>query len=135
MQRPWLVIYAGALAAQLVALGLPGPRAARQASQPRPALPRPADPPSRRVKLLRLAPAGSDKLVHVALFAAPTFAGLRAGLDPLLVVGSQLIAAPATELAQDTVVAGRGGNIRDVGADLLGVVLGAAAGAIAGRAK
>ena len=53
----------------------------------------------------------------------------------LLVVGSQLIFAPASELAQEEVVAGRGGALSDVAADLAGVALGVAAAAIASRGR
>ena len=123
-------LYFASLAAQAAALGIPGPRSA---PQPRPAAA--GSEVSATVKVLRLAPPGADKLVHAALFAAPTFLGLHAGFSPLLVVGSQLIFAPASELAQEEVVAGRGGALADVAADLAGVALGVAAAAIASRGR
>lgn len=123
-------LYFASLAVQAAALGIPGPRSARQ---PRPAAT--GSEVSATVKVLRLAPPGADKLVHAALFAAPTFLGLCAGFSPLLVVGSQLIFAPASELAQEEVVAGRGGALADVAADLAGVALGVAAAAIASRGR
>ncbi len=165
MTSLWTWAHAGAVAAQFVALGLPGPHsttaspaaapatsptnpsetasaaangdtakhppAADRARQPHPSQERSpsaeSNSPSPVVALLRLAPAGSDKAVHATLFAAATFTGICAGLRPAVVIGTQLALAPATEVAQETVIPRRGGSAKDVVADVVGIALGATA--------
>lgn len=141
MTSLWTWAHAGAVAAQFVALGLPGPHSttASPAAAPATSPTNPsetafadaadpkADSPSPVVALLRLAPAGSDKAVHATLFAAATFTGICAGLRPAVVIGTQLALAPATEVAQETVIPRRGGSAKDVLADVVGIALGATA--------
>ncbi|MDO4607429.1 MAG: hypothetical protein Q4B12_08935 [Bowdeniella nasicola] len=141
MTSLWTWAHAGAVAAQFVALGLPGPHSttASPAAAPATSPTNPsetasadaadskADSPSPVVALLRLAPAGSDKAVHATLFAAATFTGICAGLRPAVVIGTQLALAPATEVAQGTVIPRRGGSAKDVVADVVGIALGATA--------
>lgn len=163
----WTWAHVGAVAAQLIALGAPGPHsttapaaasgrsaaapagtagadrpqptapAAAHDSQPNPSRQanpsqpansgREADSPSRTVALMRLAPAGSDKAVHASLFAAATFTGIYAGIRPGVVIATQLALAPATEVAQETFIPRRGGSVKDVAADVVGITLGALA--------
>ncbi len=76
-----------------------------------------------------------DWLVHLAVFAAVTWVGRRAGLPyvPLLVVVA--VHAPVSELVQHWWLPHRTGDPTDVLADLAGVALGALlpARATAGR--
>lgn len=80
--------------------------------------------PSLMRRLSALAPTGSDKLVHIGVFAVPTAAGLLAGIHPAAVIAPQLIAAPTTEWLQEEFIVGRGGSGKDVAADLAGITLG-----------
>lgn len=68
---------------------------------------------------------GGDKIVHAAVFAAVTVAGLRAGLSPVPVLGLGLVHAAVSELLQHAVLPGRSGDPFDVVADVVGVALGA----------
>jgi hypothetical protein len=68
-----------------------------------------------------------DKIVHAAVFAAVTFAGLRAALSPALVLGFGAAHAALSEVLQHLVLPGRSGDPVDVVADLAGVALGALA--------
>lgn len=77
---------------------------------------------------------GGDKIVHAAVFAAVTLAGLRAGLSPAVVAAFGVAHAGVSELLQHTVLPARSGDPFDVLADLAGVALGAlAAWWLAGR--
>jgi hypothetical protein len=77
---------------------------------------------------------GGDKVVHAAVFASVTLAGLRAGLSPAVVLGLGVAHAGLSELLQHLVLPGRSGDPLDVLADLAGVGLGAlAARWLAGR--
>lgn len=77
---------------------------------------------------------GGDKIVHAAVFAAVTFAGLRAGLSPAVVLAFGAMHAVLSELLQHAVLPARSGDPLDVVADLAGVALGAlAAWWLAGR--
>ena len=66
----------------------------------------------------------SDKVVHVLLFAAPTVAGLLAGVRPAYLVGLLALHAPVSELLQHFLLPNRSGDAWDAVADLGGVVLG-----------
>ena len=76
----------------------------------------------------------SDKVVHVVLFAAPTFAGLTARLRPALVIGLLAVHAPVSELVQHFLLPNRSGDLGDAVADLGGVVLGVSI-FVVGRAR
>ncbi len=67
---------------------------------------------------------GTDKILHVLLFAAPTVAGLLAGVRPAYLLAVVALHAPASELMQHYLLPHRSGDAGDVVADLLGVVLG-----------
>ena len=67
---------------------------------------------------------GVDKLVHLATFAALTWTGLRAGLGArwwLPVLG---LHAVTSEVVQAMVLPRRSGDLLDVVADLVGVLVG-----------
>jgi hypothetical protein len=78
--------------------------------------------------------AGSDKVVHVLLFALPAAAGLRAGLRPAYLLLPLALHAPVSEALQHFVLPNRSGDVLDVLADLGGVVVGATA-AVVGRTR
>ena len=75
----------------------------------------------------------TDKVVHVALFLAPTVAGLLAGVRPAYVVGLLALHAPVSELVQHYLLPNRSGDPWDAVADLSGVVLGVTS-VVVGRA-
>ena len=69
------------------------------------------------------APAMTDKVVHVLLFAVPVAVGLRAGLSPRWVAVAFLVHAPVSELVQYAVLPRRSGDVWDVIMDVLGVLV------------
>lgn len=151
MKRVWRVIWIASWAAQAGALLMPGPKYFEQrrsdpAASPfkahrvaaKPSLVKLPPPPVRAKgpnlvrRILAIAPAGSDKIVHIGVFAVPTAAGLLAGIHPAAVIGPQLAAAPITEWLQEEFIVGRGGSGRDVAADLAGITFGALLAAAGG---
>lgn len=72
-------------------------------------------------------PPGTDKLVHVVVFGTVAWSGLRAGLPAVPLLGVLLVHAPLSELVQAPLVTGRSGDVRDVVADVVGVLIGALA--------
>jgi VanZ family protein len=66
---------------------------------------------------------GLDKLVHLLLFAAPTFAGLAAGLRPRWLLALLAIHAPLSEVVQWAGLPNRDGDVWDALADLTGVLV------------
>ncbi|WP_035253761.1 VanZ family protein [Agrococcus lahaulensis] len=109
LRRTIAVLFALALVAQLVVLYVPDP---------------PSDIP---------APAGSDKLVHFAVFAAPALLGVLAGLRPLWLGAALAAHAVLSEVVQHLLLPGRSGDAWDALADLAGVAVGLAAGWLARR--
>lgn len=65
-----------------------------------------------------------DKVVHLLLFAAVVFTGLRAGVPKGVVLVLSVVQAPVSELLQWAVLPHRDGDVRDMVADLLGCALG-----------
>ena len=76
---------------------------------------------------------GLDKLVHAGVFGAVALAGVRAGGRWWLVGLLCALHAPLSEVLQHTVLPDRDGDALDAAADLLGTVLGTAAGVLLGR--
>lgn len=76
---------------------------------------------------------GADKLVHAAIFAAPTFLALLAGFPPRAAVAVIAAHAPISEMVQHFFLSQRAGDVLDVLADLTGVVLGVIAVRALGR--
>jgi hypothetical protein len=75
------------------------------------------------------APAGTDKVVHVLLFAALAGTGARAGIGRRYLVVGLLAYAVGSELAQSALAAlGRSGSAWDAMADGAGTLLGLAIG-------
>ena len=74
-------------------------------------------------------PAHLDKITHVAVFAAVAVAGLCARLPAAALLAALSLHAIVSEVLQATVLPGRSGDPFDVLADLVGVLLGALAGA------
>ena len=66
----------------------------------------------------------ADKVVHVVLFAAMAFAGFRGRIPALLLVAFLAVHAGSSEVIQDRLLPGRGGDVYDVVADLAGVLAG-----------
>lgn len=67
-----------------------------------------------------------DKLVHVVIFALPTYALIRAGLPVVTVAVLMAAQAVGSELLQHMALANRSGDAGDVLADLVGVGIGVA---------
>ena len=67
---------------------------------------------------------GLDKVVHVLVFMAVVFIGLRAAAPRWLVALLSVVHAPVSELLQETLLANRSGDVGDLAADLVGCVLG-----------
>lgn len=67
---------------------------------------------------------GLDKATHLLVFAALTWAGLRAGLAAGWFVPAVLAHAVVSELVQHHLLPGRAGDPWDVVADVVGVGLG-----------
>ncbi|MGB7982214.1 MAG: hypothetical protein WCF36_15640 [Candidatus Nanopelagicales bacterium] len=65
-----------------------------------------------------------DKLVHIAVFALPTAALIKAGVPRRWVIGLMAAHAPLSELIQGSLLADRSAERADVLADLAGVLLG-----------
>jgi hypothetical protein len=68
---------------------------------------------------------GLDKLVHVAVFAALTWTGLRLGWAARWYVPAVLAWAAVSEVVQAVVLPRRSGDPRDAVADAVGVLLAA----------
>jgi VanZ like protein len=68
---------------------------------------------------------GLDKVIHLATFASLAFTGLRAGLRARWWVPSVAVHAVESELVQAFLLPHRSGDVRDVLADLAGVLAGA----------
>lgn len=103
MTRRHLVL-AGALAVQIVALYSPGA---------------PTDGPDLPL----------DKLVHVVLFASVTAAGIWAGVTWWAMVALMLGQALLSEYLQGRFIPGRGAEVGDLVADVIGIGIGLAVGA------
>ncbi|MFT3877968.1 MAG: VanZ family protein [Propioniciclava sp.] len=67
---------------------------------------------------------GMDKIVHVVLFAAPTWALLRVVPKPWMALVPMLVHIPVSEMIQFFWIEGRSGDLLDGLADLLGVAVG-----------
>ena len=67
---------------------------------------------------------GSDKLVHLGIFAAATFTAQVAGMPRRWVLALFLVHAPLSEVIQGTLI-NRDASVYDVMADVLGVLTGA----------
>ena len=65
-----------------------------------------------------------DKAVHFAIFAAVAALGVRAGLSRLLVGALLALQAIASEALQSLVIPGRGGDLGDLLADVVGIAVG-----------
>lgn len=72
---------------------------------------------------------GLDKILHVAIFALPTWALVRAVRTPWVGVLAMVVHVPVSEWVQQALVPGRGAELWDGVAGLLGIVIGWAAGA------
>lgn len=101
-RRLWLALLGAALAGQLLGLYAPST----------PELGGPTVP-------------GADKAAHVVMFAAVVLTALRAGLPPRWVVGLSLLHAVLSEVVQHELLPHRSGDLLDVVADVVGIVLGA----------
>ena len=78
----------------------------------------------------------SDKLVHLSFFALAWWLGVKAGLRPGWRLGlGLLLYGGSMELAQAAFTTGRGAELKDLMADGLGVLLGAALTSWAARRR
>jgi len=69
-------------------------------------------------------PAGLDKVVHVLVFAAVAWTGLRTGIPAGPLIGLLLANAVVSEVYQGLFLPQRTGDPRDTAADVIGVLLG-----------
>lgn len=97
--RLWQWAFGVALVAQLVALYAPNAAGAPQVN-------------------------GLDKVVHALIFAAPALAALMLGIRARWALGLLAVHAPISELIQRFALSHREGDVLDVMADLVGVLLG-----------
>ena len=72
----------------------------------------------------------ADKVVHAVVFAAPALLGVLAGLRAWIVGAVLAVHAPLSEVVQHLWIPGRAGDPWDVVADVVGVLLGLALGAL-----
>ena len=77
----------------------------------------------------------TDKVVHLLVFAVPTYAVGRALGSVRLAVLLFAIHAPVSELVQHFLLPGRSGEVWDAVLDLVGVALGAAALVVGARLR
>lgn len=77
----------------------------------------------------------TDKVVHLLVFAVPTYAVGRALGSVRLAVLLFAIHAPVSELVQHFLLPGRSGDVWDAVLDLVGVALGAAALVVGARLR
>jgi hypothetical protein len=68
---------------------------------------------------------GADKVVHLLLFAAVAYTGLRVGVPSRPLVAVLVVNAVLSEVVQHLVLPQRSGDAFDTMADLAGVALGA----------
>lgn len=67
---------------------------------------------------------GIDKVAHVVLFALPTWALLRVVPSPWLALVPMVMHVPVSEWIQQVALPGRGGEVWDAVAGLMGIALG-----------
>lgn len=79
------------------------------------------------------APPGTDKVVHLLLFAVLATTGRVAGLRSWPLVTGLVLYAAGSEMLQAVLPLGRGGDVVDGLVDVAGVLLGAAAHALVRR--
>jgi hypothetical protein len=77
----------------------------------------------------------TDKVVHLLVFAVPTYAVGRALESVRVAVLLFAIHAPVSELVQHFLLPGRSGDVWDAVLDLVGVALGAAALVVGARLR
>lgn len=70
------------------------------------------------------APPGTDKVVHLALFAALTVTGRVAGIGPVALAVGLCGYAGASELLQSLLPIGRNGGVLDAAVDVAGIACG-----------
>ncbi|MEQ3552322.1 VanZ family protein [Pseudonocardia nematodicida] len=81
------------------------------------------------------APPGTDKVVHLLLFAALAVTGRVAGLPARPLLAGLVLYAVFSEVLQALLPLGRSGDLADVAADVLGAGLGLAVAAGAGALR
>jgi hypothetical protein len=77
----------------------------------------------------------TDKVVHLLVFAVPTYAVGRALGSVRTAVLAFAVHAPVSEIVQHLLLPGRSGDVWDAVVDLLGVALGATALVVGRRAR
>lgn len=77
------------------------------------------------------APAGTDKVIHLVLFALLAVTGRRAGMRTGWLLACLVAYAGLSEMAQATLPIGRDGDVGDALVDAAGAVLGLAGYALA----
>ena len=77
----------------------------------------------------------TDKVVHLIVFAVPTYAVGRALGSVRAAVLVFAIHAPVSELVQHALLPGRSGDVWDVVPDLVGVAVGATALVVSSRTR
>lgn len=74
-----------------------------------------------------------DKIVHLLMFAAVAWLGVRSGIAWGWVAALLVAQALISEWVQRSLMATRSGDVWDLMADLLGIILGVAAGIVQTR--
>ena len=77
----------------------------------------------------------TDKVVHLVVFAVPTYAVGRALRSVRVAVRVFAVHAPDSELVQHAWLPGRSGDVWDVVLDLVGVAIGATALVVSSRTR
>ncbi len=77
----------------------------------------------------------TDKVVHLLVFAVPTYAVGRALRSVRVAVLVFAVHAPISELVQHALLPGRSGDVWDVVLDLVGVAVGATALVVSSRRR
>ncbi|MBN9734541.1 VanZ family protein [Pseudonocardia sp. P1] len=70
------------------------------------------------------APPGTDKIVHLLVFALLAWTGRTAGLRPWPLLGGLVVYAAASEVLQAALPIGRSGDVLDGLTDIAGALLG-----------
>lgn len=74
-----------------------------------------------------------DKVVHLLMFAAVAWLGVRAGIPPAWMGALMVVQAGISEVIQRSVMTTRSGDWWDFAADLVGIVIGITAGFVQTR--
>ena len=81
------------------------------------------------------APPGTDKVVHLLLFALLAWTGRAAGIRVWPLLGGLVVYAAASEVAQALLPIGRSGDVLDARVDVAGAALGVGLAVLVARRR